>query len=231
MKVVLSLSGGMDSTTLLSKLLDQSHQVYPFQFVYGSKHNPWECEAVNKISQHYAIEVPVIDLSAPFEQIQSDLLKSGGDIPEGHYNDSNMSKTVVPGRNSIFIAFLTGIAESIKADYVALGIHSGDHHIYPDCRPEYFRQMKKAMLLASDFKVELIAPFLDMNKTSIISLGMNLETPYHLTRTCYKDQPVACGRCGSCQERMEAFFNNGLEDPVEYESRALWRDYDSLQCR
>lgn len=221
MKVVLSMSGGMDSTTLLSELLHQGHSVYPFQFMYGSKHNHWEREAVLNISGHYSIEVPVIDLTAPFSQIQSDLLKSGGDIPEGHYNNSNMTRTVVPGRNSIFISFLVGIAESLEADYVAIGIHSGDHHIYPDCRPDYFHQMKKAMLLASDNKIALTAPFLYMNKTSIIELGLKLDTPYHLTRTCYKDQPIACGKCGSCQERLEAFANNGIDDPVKYESRVL----------
>lgn len=223
-KVVLSLSGGMDSTTLLSFLIHSGHEVYPYQFIYGSKHNKYERMAVEKIASYYHIKVPVIDLSSAFDTIQSDLLKSGGEIPEGHYNNSNMSRTVVPGRNSIFISFLVGIAESMKADGVAIGVHAGDHHIYPDCRKDYMNAMEKAMSFASGHQVALYYPFIDKNKTDIIKVGMSLgilSPPYHLTRTCYKDQPIACGKCGSCQERLEAFSNAGVDDPIEYESREL----------
>lgn len=219
MKIVLSLSGGMDSTTLLSWLLNKGHEVYPFQFTYGSKHGYWEMEAVKRIEQHHMIEIPVISLENAFLQIQSHLLKSGGPIPEGHYNDLNMVQTVVPGRNSIFISILTGVAESIGARRVAVGVHSGDHFIYPDCRPRYIDAMDSAMRLASDGQVSIWAPFLDWDKTKIIKEGIKIGAPYHLTRTCYKDQPVACGKCGSCQERLEAFRNNDFDDPIDYEVR------------
>lgn len=221
--IVLSLSGGMDSTTLLAHFLAQGEKVFPVQFVYGSKHNRYELEAVDLIMKHYGLSAPVIDLTQAFKAIQSNLLKSGGDIPEGHYEASSMSKTVVPGRNSIFISFLTGVAESIGAEKVAIGVHSGDHHIYPDCRMRYIDAMDSAMRLASDGKVKLIAPFLQFDKSDIIRDGMVLKVPYGLTRTCYKDQPIACGKCGSCQERLEAFAKNRIEDPLEYESRDLIR--------
>ena len=220
-KAVLSLSGGMDSTTLLSHLIHQDYEVFPFQFMYGSKHNRWEADAVRKLAKYYGLTIPVIDLTEAFSNIQSNLLKTGAEIPEGHYDNANMSQTVVPGRNSIFISILTGIAESIGAEFVALGVHAGDHHIYPDCRPAYIDQMGTAMALASDYKVTLKAPFLYLDKTKIIKVGLRLVVPYYLTRTCYADQPISCGRCGSCQERLEAFTANGIEDPVPYETREL----------
>jgi 7-cyano-7-deazaguanine synthase len=212
----------MDSTTLLASLLDQGYEVAPFQFIYGSKHNKYETAAIRALRSHYGIDIPIIDLTEAFSGIKSNLLKSGGSIPEGHYNDSNMSITVVPGRNSIFISVLVGIAESIGAEMVALGVHAGDHHIYPDCRAEYIQAMNQAMYLASDRKVRLHAPFLLLNKTHIVAQGLKLGVPYHLTRTCYKDQPIACGKCGSCQERLEAFTKNKTQDPLEYDTRKLW---------
>jgi len=221
-KVVLSLSGGMDSTTLLAYLLDRGYGVHPFTFIYGSKHNPHELTAVGDILAHYDIPGPaVIDLQNAFHHIQSNLMASGGEIPEGHYNDSNMSKTVVPGRNSIFITILAGIAESIGAEAVALAVHGGDHHIYPDCRPLFFTAMDQVVRLSSEDRVHLLTPFMYDNKTKIIATGLPMGVPYGLTRTCYKDQPVACGRCGSCQERLSAFADNGIPDPIEYESRSL----------
>src|SRR5574343_1521898 len=120
---VLSLSGGMDSTTLLGGLL-RDHEVHAFQFVSDSKQNPYEIEAVKKLAQHYNLSIPVIDLTPAFQSIQSHLLQSGGDIPEGHYEAENMRQTVVPGRNSIFISILAGIAESIGAERVAIGVHA-----------------------------------------------------------------------------------------------------------
>ncbi len=220
-KVVLSLSGGMDSTTLLAYLLEKGYEVHPFLFNYGSKHNPFELQSVILIGQHYKLNIRTIDISGAFWYIRSNLMASGGEIPEGHYNDSNMSKTVVPGRNSIFITILAGIAESIGAEAVALAVHGGDHHIYPDCRPLFFTAMNQAIRLSSEDRVHLLAPFMYDDKTKIIATGLPLGVPYHLTRTCYKDQPVACGRCGACQERLSAFADNGIPDPVEYESRSL----------
>lgn len=222
MKYVLSLSGGMDSTTLLGSLL-LNHEVHAFQFVYGSKHNPYEIEAVRKLAQHYNLNIPVIDLTPAFQSIQSHLLQSGGDIPEGHYEAENMRQTVVPGRNSIFISILAGIAESIGAEKVAIGVHAGDHHIYPDCRSRFIEAMDLAVRLSSDGRVFLSAPFISMTKTDILKHGLPIGVPYHLTRTCYKDQSVACGKCGSCQERLESFAVNGIQDPLEYESRTLVR--------
>jgi 7-cyano-7-deazaguanine synthase len=218
-KAIISLSGGMDSTTVLGAAIDAGREVECVGFTYGSKHNFYENIAAQEVAEHYNVPFHLMDLSEMMSSFNSNLLKSGGDIPEGHYEAETMSQTVVPGRNIIFASMLSGYAWSRDADEVWLGIHSGDHAIYPDCRPEFYEKMREAILAGTDDRVTLQAPFLDGNKTSIIEWGLQHEVPYHLTRTCYKDQPIACGRCGACQERLEAFRNNNLEDPIEYEFR------------
>jgi 7-cyano-7-deazaguanine synthase len=209
----------MDSATLVGVSIANGRQVESVFFQYGSKHNPWELDAAHEIANHYGIPFDVLDITNVGKLLQSNLLVEGGEIPEGHYEAPTMAQTVVPGRNSIFIAILTGIADSRGAREVAVGIHSGDHAIYPDCRPEYFYEMRRAMGIASENRVILTAPFLHGDKTSIIKSGLDIGVPYGKTRTCYKAQAIACGKCGSCQERLEAFRNNGIEDPVEYETR------------
>ena len=222
-KKVISLSGGLDSTTVLARALADGHCVAPVFFNYGSKHNAFEQQAVNDIVAFYSKAFPgkvdplrVMDLTGVFGHMESNLLLHGGPIPEGHYEQENMKLTVVPGRNSVFIAILTGLAESMGANGVAVGIHQGDHAIYPDCRQDYFKTMKEAMYLASGGSVVLYAPFLYGNKATIVKEGLALGVPYLLTRTCYKAQGAPCGVCGSCTERLEAFALNNAEDPVTY---------------
>jgi len=221
---VIGLSGGMDSATLLGFLLEQGYEVHCCVFNYGSKHNAYENKAALDVAEYYKknlspVFVTVFDLREVFKPFESNLLLSGGEIPEGHYADENMKKTVVPGRNMIFAAIMAGIAESIQAEAIALGVHSGDHSIYPDCRPEFIKALDTVIFLSSDKKVQVLTPFITDNKTSILEYGYNytaFTVPYHLTRTCYKDQAIACGKCGSCVERLEAFANINQTDPVPY---------------
>ena len=242
--VVMGLSGGMDSATLLGRLLASGCQVYVCSFAYGSKHSYWELKAAKQVLEYYADEIkrdeercalngqePLsygavvgviqMDLSDAFKKIQSDLLKTGGDIPEGGYAEPSMSRTVVPGRNTIMISVMLGIAQSVGCDHVAVGVHSGDHHIYPDCRVEYCRAMDQVISLASEETVRLFTPFEKMDKEGILREGLYkhpIPTPYHLTRTCYKFQELACGKCGSCNERLEAWGKLGRPDLVKYDS-------------
>mgnify|MGYP000164370577 CR=1 FL=1 len=223
-KIVMGLSGGMDSATLLGILLEQGHQVHCCIFYYGSKHNQYEITAAEDVIGDYQNkEFPVIehhiDISTVMKDFSSNLLLTGGEIPEGHYQAENMGKTVVPARNLIFASIMAGLAESIQAKNVALGIHQGDHHIYPDCRVEFAKALDTTVFLSSDKKVEITAPLLAENKTSILRKGYSLDppVPYHLTRTCYKNQPISCGKCGSCIERLEAFNKLSRPDPIEYQ--------------
>lgn len=218
MSIVMALSGGMDSATLLGILLAQKQEVKCVSFSYGSKHNPYEIQSAIRVAKHYSIPLPIIDLSNPISLFKSDLLSSGGDIPEGHYNDESMARTVVPARNIIFLSILAGYAWSIGANKIALGIHQGDHAIYADCRKEFYKAMDSAIYLGTDGRVEFTAPLLEMNKTRILEAALAIQVPLHLTRTCYKAQELACGKCGSCRERLEAFERVGVKDPVEYQS-------------
>lgn len=221
----MGLSGGMDSTTLLGMLIDQGNEVHCCSFMYGSKHNEWELQSVLSIIDYYqklgcTVFHKVIDLTKAFEGFDSALLKSSNEeIPEGHYNDSNMKATVVPGRNLIFASIMAGYAESIGAECIALGVHSGDHHIYPDCRPEFIYSLHRTLLYSTEESIGVLAPFLSSDKTKILKAGFNLiiPVPYHLTRTCYKNQEHSCGKCGSCRERLEAFENINKVDPITYE--------------
>jgi len=225
MKVVLSLSGGVDSSTLLAFYCKMRvDKIFPLFFLYGSKHNEFEIKSSFEVAKYYREkgfpieERKVIDLRNVFSEFSSVLLlKNEEEIPEGHYNDETMRKTVVPSRNFIFAAIMSGYAESVGANLVALGVHKGDHYIYPDCRKDFVEQLDKAILYASEGKVGVDAPFIDLDKKDIVKIGLELKVPYELTRTCYKNQPVACGKCGSCRERIEAFELNNTKDFIQYE--------------
>jgi len=227
-KVVMALSGGMDSSTLLAWLVDQGYVVRAYHFQYGSKHNPYERAAARAVADYYGVALEEVDLSTILSGFRSNLLKGGGEIPEGHYSEENMSQTVVPARNIIFLAIVTGFAWSVGASKVALGIHRGDHAIYPDCRKEFYKAMDTAIYLGTDGRVEFLAPFVEWDKQKILEWGIPAGVPYHLTRTCYKDQPIACGRCGACVERQEAFYLVGALDPVPYQDTKFWRGVSKI---
>lgn len=216
-KAIVALSGGMDSATLVAYVLKRNIEVEAIGFYYPSKHNMYETRAANWLAAHYNVPLRFVDLSSVMVGFRSDLLLSGGDIPEGHYEAENMKQTVVPGRNLIFASILSGIAWSSYAEYIFMGIHQGDRAIYPDCRPAFWSAMREAILRGTDLHVQFEAPFLTIDKTEILRIGLEMKVPYHLTRTCYQNQEKPCGKCGSCVERLEAFALNEAVDPVEYQ--------------
>ena len=217
MKVLLSLSGGLDSAVLLTKLVDLGYEVFAVTFDYGSKHGEYEIKAAKSLAAWFGVKHQVMDVSGIFSGFNSALLKvDSRDIPEGHYEDVTMKQTVVPCRNMIFATILAGLAQSLLYDAVYLGIHAGDHAIYPDCRPVFKNRLDAAIIAATDGAVLLQAPFIDMTKGVIVYEGKKIGAPFELTRTCYKNQELPCGVCGSCTERIEAFQVNGMIDPVKY---------------
>jgi 7-cyano-7-deazaguanine synthase len=216
-KAIISLSGGLDSAVLLAHCLKEKREVECIGFSYGSKHNPYENKAAQAVADYYQVPFRLIDLSKVMEGFKSNLLRGEGEIPEGHYEADNMSLTVVPGRNIIFISILSGLAWSVGASEVWIGVHSGDHLIYSDCRPQFVAHMGQAIYLGTDNIVSLVTPFLNVNKSRILAEGLDMKVPFQLTRTCYSDQKTACGKCGACQERREAFQLNNAIDPISYE--------------
>jgi 7-cyano-7-deazaguanine synthase len=129
-----------------------------------------------------------------------------------------MKTTVVPNRNMIMLSMAVGYAVSIEAKAVYFGAHSGDHAIYPDCRTEFVDAMNDVCKIANYQAVEVRAPYLAASKTDILREGLAMNLDYNDTWTCYNGQEKACGRCGACQERLEAFSENNTIDPIDYQN-------------
>lgn len=218
MKSIVVLSGGMDSVTALYYVVKSLKMdvIKTLSFNYGSKHNDQEYECAKYHSELLGIENIRVDLTEVGKYLKSDLLKSGGDIPEGHYAEENMKKTVVPFRNGIMLAIATGIAESNGAKKLILGNHFGDHAIYPDCRNSFVELMSEAMKKGTYEEVELVTPFTFLTKADIAKIGNGLNIDYSKTYSCYKGGEISCGLCSTCFERREAFYLAGIEDKTEY---------------
>ncbi|MEO1260235.1 MAG: 7-cyano-7-deazaguanine synthase QueC [Bacteroidota bacterium] len=217
-RAVILLSGGMDSVTALYASLADYDITDALSFDYGSKHAARELVFAKYHCEQLNIKHTVINLDFVQQLFNSSLLKGGEEIPEGHYEDEVMKKTVVPFRNGIMLSVACGYAESVGAKGVIIAAHSGDHAIYPDCRSNFMQAMRNAMQLGTYENIELIAPFVDIDKTEIVRIGAGLNVDYSKTWSCYKGQAIHCGRCGTCIERKEAFALSGTPDPTEYQS-------------
>lgn len=220
MKVVVLVSGGMDSVTALHAAGREHEVIAGLSFDYGSKHNhrelpfaAWHCEQLGV--KHEVVRLDFMD-----RLFQSDLLKSGGEIPEGHYEAENMKQTVVPFRNGILLAIGAGYAESVGAGALVIAAHSGDHAIYPDCRETFMEPMARAIREGTYAGVEILRPFIDLRKEGIAEVGAGLGVDFARTWSCYKGGERHCGKCGTCVERREAFALAGLHDPTDYEGES-----------
>ena len=216
MKVIVLVSGGMDSVAALYAARAEHQVVGVLSFHYGSKHN--DCEL--PFARYHAdqLGVPQTTLSLGFigETFASDLLTSGGEIPDGHYEELSMKRTVVPFRNGIMLAVAAGFAESREAEGVVIAAHSGDHAIYPDCRENFMQAMGDAIRLGTYAGVQVLRPFIVMTKAQIAVRGDALGVDFGQTWSCYKGGEIHCGTCGTCVERREAFQLAGLVDPTRY---------------
>ena len=216
MKVCVLLSGGMDSVTALHHAAREHDVVSALSFDYGSKHNASEIPCAQWHAAQLGVPHTVIALPFVNEHFASDLLQSGGDIPDCHYAEENMKRTVVPFRNGIMLSIASGFAESRGAEGLVIAAHSGDHAIYPDCREPFMQAISDAIRLGTYVEIEVLRPFIHTDKTGIARLGAELGVDFARTWSCYKGGAVHCGTCGTCVERREAFLLAGIADPTPY---------------
>ncbi len=212
---LLVLSGGMDSTTMLYDYADRIALAVTFN--YGSNHNAREIACARYNCGRLGIELVQVDMPFVGELFASSLLSGADAIPEGNYDDDNMRSTVVPFRNGIMLAVAAGLAESRGLHTLMLANHSGDHAIYPDCRPGFVDAMSQAISEGTYEHIAIYAPYTGMSKTDIARRGHELGVDYSHTYSCYKGGERHCGRCGTCTERREAFRDAGIPDPTLYE--------------
>ena len=250
---LLSLSGGLDSTSLLLHILAQQtyDKVYTYSFKYGQNHSielkkaQKTVKLLNKLfhrSEDNLIKHDVIELSSIFADCGSSLTSGSNLIPKGQdYNETNQQSTVIPIRNVIFASILYSKASGLVTTFQKLnnddvsidiftGVHSNDNAVYPDCRPESV-QMAQQLFKLSDYNGESInykTPFVNFSKsevlkdgiTSLENLGLSKQFKqiYKNTITCYapNEKGESCGECASCKDRLEAFEDMGIKDPIKY---------------
>lgn len=222
------VSGGMDSVTMLYYMVERGRRPFVLSFNYGQRHKK-ELVYVNYHTAFLGLPADVIDLDFTHlisnSALTSDHKHAEGndiiEVPEGHYAEESMKATVVPNRNMMMLSIAGAVAVNNKAIELGIGVHGGDHFIYPDCRNEFIRLFETTLRVGNEgFLVpgfQLFAPFLAQGKHDIVTLGTNLKVDYSMTWSCYKGGDKHCGKCGTCVERIEAFQLAHVSDPTEYE--------------
>ena len=227
--MIVLLSGGLDSTVLLAAVLDTApdddRPTETLSVNYGQRHAR-ELRAAAAIAAHYRVRHDVINLTPLATHLTgSTLTDPHTPLPEGHYTDTSMAATVVPGRNLIMIACAAAVAAARGHHMIGIAAHAGDHPVYPDCRPEFLTAASLATQLgtAGIGSVTVEAPFAHLAKADIAALGARLGAPLSLSWSCYAGGDIHCGRCGTDVERAEAFALAGVPDPTEYADPGYWR--------
>ncbi len=220
MRAVVLLSGGLDSTTVLAKALDEGCEVVALSFRYGQRHSR-ELDSAKAVAEHYGTRHVVVDID--LSMFRSALTDPDIDVPEGREKiGSDIPDTYVPARNIIMLSVAAGLCESVDADRIYIGANVVDYSGYPDCRPQFFEAFRKMLSVGTKAGTEgrpirIETPILSKSKAEIVKLGKDLGAPLHLTWSCYEGGEKACGRCDSCILRLRGFEEAGFRDEIEYE--------------
>ena len=224
MATLVVCSGGLDSVTLAHRVAADGDLAGLVTFDYGQRHRK-ELDFAAVAAERLGAAHDVVDLSALGRRLSGSALTDEVDVPEGHYAADNMAVTVVPNRNPILFTIAFGIASARGWDQVAAAVHSGDHFVYPDCRPEFvtaFAAMEGRALEGMG-EVAFHTPFVEWAKADIVAEGAHLGVPFAETWSCYQGEGIHCGRCGTCVERHEAFHLAEVTDPTPYADPAYWQ--------
>ena len=217
---VVVVSGGLDSAVALGLYHSIGRQVLAVSVNYGQRHARELGAAVDLANfysvRHEILAVPGLAVALP----GCALTDPNTPVPEGHYAAPSMASTVVPGRNAILTTLAASVAIAHQAKEIVLGVHAGDHPVYPDCRPVFVSAVDRVVACSVDDPAppQVVAPFMRWSKTEIVSLGYRLGVPFARTWSCYQGGDRHCGRCGTCVERAEAFREAVIPDPTVYET-------------
>lgn len=226
-KAVVLLSGGLDSATMLAIARRQGFEPCAITFRYGQRH-AIEIDAARQIVQAMNVKEH-LEVDFDLRSMGGSALTSAIDVPKGRSTEQmqdGIPATYVPARNTIFLSFALGYAETLNASHIFVGVNALDYSGYPDCRPEYIRAFEAMARLATKSAMEgtepltLHTPLINLTKSEIIQRGLELNVDYSLTRSCYdpNESGQACGTCDACTLRLEGFCANGIQDPVSYVS-------------
>ncbi len=223
-RAVALLSGGLDSATTAAIAKDRGYELYAITFDYGQRHKK-EIDSAKRVGESVGVKDHII--------VSFDLRKWGGsaltadeDVPidrDVSEMANDIPVTYVPARNTIFLSFALGYAETIDADTIFIGANEVDYSGYPDCRSEYLQAFETMANLATKAAVEgrtrfkIEAPLVRMTKADAIREGIRLGLDYGLTWSCYLGSDKACGKCDSCRLRLAAFESAGAKDPINYD--------------
>jgi len=226
-RAVVLVSGGMDSATAAFEAAHRGYELFFLHTTYGQQTAEKEFECAKRLADHMEV--------ADFLRIETDhlarigassLTDDGLDVQEVDLDSDEIPSSYVPFRNSNLLSMATSYAEANDCEALFIGAHSEDYSGYPDCRPEFFEAFQQVIDVGTKpgTSIDLLAPFVDWTKTGIAERGLDLEVPYELTWSCYRDEEPACGTCDACAYRLKAFQEAGVRDPIRYKERPRYNN-------
>jgi len=224
-RAVILVSGGMDSATAVYEAMERGYEPYFLHTSYGQRTETKEYECAKALAEEVdARDFPHIETGHLSTIGASSLTDEEIDVEDADLDSDEIPTSYVPFRNANLLSMAVSYAEANDCSAVFIGAHSEDFSGYPDCRPAFFEAFQQVIDVGTkpETEIELVAPFVEWSKTEIAERGLELEVPYELTWSCYRDEEPACGTCDACAFRLEAFRNAGSRDPIDYSERPIY---------